>query len=378
MIHISEKVAAIKDPAKKQRAQKALFQGQCNCAYWHGLFGGLYLNYLRDALTRNLLEAENIADEANLGAGILEAETWDFESRNSTDMLLANDHFNAVVSPIHGGALSMVDLRKFNHAITNVMARRPEAYHEAVRNLPQQGQGDDEVVSIHDIVAAKEDGLADYLIFDPADRLCFQDHFLPFDVNIERFRRISHLPYNDFIDSAYNLHTAVVDKDKASVTCDRTGYVWIDEEHRQLTIEKTYSLKRNRPKLEVAYTFTAGDKPIHVNWACESNLTLLTKDAKDRILTVGDEKRLLDTIEAFDSGSKFALTDGWQGFTLEVTMDHKAGLWTFPIETVNQSEGGYERTYQGSSFTQVVGLNLEPGQSTTIHIAWEIITEENA
>ena len=41
----------------------ALWAGQCNCAYWHGVFGGLYLPHLRQALYRELLSAEMQADK---------------------------------------------------------------------------------------------------------------------------------------------------------------------------------------------------------------------------------------------------------------------------------------------------------------------------
>ena len=37
---------------------RALFRGQCNCAYWHGVFGGVYLFHIRAANYANLLDAE--------------------------------------------------------------------------------------------------------------------------------------------------------------------------------------------------------------------------------------------------------------------------------------------------------------------------------
>ena len=38
--------------------RRAIGRAQCNDAYWHGVFGGLYLPHLRDAVWRNLAEAE--------------------------------------------------------------------------------------------------------------------------------------------------------------------------------------------------------------------------------------------------------------------------------------------------------------------------------
>ena len=73
MLHVSKKVhaalAAMKTDVAKAgvKAQKmldALWAGQCNCAYWHGVFGGLYLPHLRQAIYKELLRAEQLADAA--------------------------------------------------------------------------------------------------------------------------------------------------------------------------------------------------------------------------------------------------------------------------------------------------------------------------
>ena len=65
MLYVSKKVnSAFKvNDIKGEAAKKELYRSQCNCAYWHGLFGGLYLNYLRHAVYKHLILAENAADE---------------------------------------------------------------------------------------------------------------------------------------------------------------------------------------------------------------------------------------------------------------------------------------------------------------------------
>ena len=45
-----------------EKAERALYRGECNCPYWHGVFGGLYLNHLRFGVYRELIEAEKLAD----------------------------------------------------------------------------------------------------------------------------------------------------------------------------------------------------------------------------------------------------------------------------------------------------------------------------
>ena len=44
--------------AIRPAVRRAIGRAQCNDAYWHGVFGGLYLPHLRDAIWRNLAEAE--------------------------------------------------------------------------------------------------------------------------------------------------------------------------------------------------------------------------------------------------------------------------------------------------------------------------------
>ena len=70
MVFVSELVARAAAEAPLHHDEntlmtRELYRAQCNCPYWHGLFGGLYLNYLRDAVLRHLLVAEAFADAAD-------------------------------------------------------------------------------------------------------------------------------------------------------------------------------------------------------------------------------------------------------------------------------------------------------------------------
>jgi alpha-amylase len=41
-----------------------------------------------------------------------------------------------------------------------------------------------------------------------------------------------------------------------------------------------------------------------------------------------------------------SLTDEWQGIEAALKMSRQTNFWTFPIETVSQSEGGFELVHQ--------------------------------
>ena len=69
MLRVHEKVY---DWAKRRRERHAdhvraldhLWAGQCNCPYWHGVFGGIYLSHIRTANYAELIAAENLVDRA--------------------------------------------------------------------------------------------------------------------------------------------------------------------------------------------------------------------------------------------------------------------------------------------------------------------------
>jgi alpha-amylase len=64
--------------------------------------------------------------------------------------------------------------------------------------------------------------------------------------------------------------------------------------------------------------------------------------------------------------------DDWSGIRIAFGLDPAAGFWRFPIETVSQSEDGFERNYQGSSFVML--YEIPPG-SEEISIAQRLSIE---
>ena len=41
-----------------------------------------------------------------------------------------------------------------------------------------------------------------------------------------------------------------------------------------------------------------------------------------------------------------SLSDRWLGIDVTMEIDRPSGIWAFPIETVSQSEGGFELVHQ--------------------------------
>lgn len=133
--------------------RRAIGRAQCNDAYWHGVFGGLYLPFLRGALWRELATAEGLLRQGEP----LQVERLDLDLDGAEEIWVHDGDRSLVVSPGRGGVieeyLSFAD--GVNYAA--VLTRRREAYHVAAvaasgEAAPPQTHGDDEgAPSIHDI-----------------------------------------------------------------------------------------------------------------------------------------------------------------------------------------------------------------------------------
>src|SRR5690606_17336863 len=66
--------------ASLEKAFDHLMAGQCNCPYWHGVFGGIYLFNIRTAIYRELIEAEKELDKLErVSAPYIEAVDYNLD-----------------------------------------------------------------------------------------------------------------------------------------------------------------------------------------------------------------------------------------------------------------------------------------------------------
>ncbi|MFN0149268.1 MAG: alpha-amylase/4-alpha-glucanotransferase domain-containing protein [bacterium] len=115
------------------QARERLYRSQVNCPYWHGVFGGLYLNYLRANAYSNMIAAETVAEEIARGKPRwIARETIDFDRDGHPEIVLSSDSALVVVAPRRGGTILEWDSRDPAVNLTDVLARRREAYHRKV------------------------------------------------------------------------------------------------------------------------------------------------------------------------------------------------------------------------------------------------------
>jgi len=354
-------------------ALRALYRSQCNCAYWHGLFGGLYLNSLRHALYSQLIAAENIADDLMRGKDRgLNVEVQDFNRDGFDEIIVGNSKLNAFVSPARGGALLELDYRPACFNVSNVLRRRPEVYHRDILEAqePDKSAGN-QTQSIHDRIRCKEEGLKDKLIYDRLERYSFMDHCLTGETLFEQFQQNRHNELISFAGQPYQWESGnPVDPQTPFVLQLKREGTGPEREEFRLAVEKTYTFDPREAALEVVYSLqNRGRNSLDFIWAVEHNFTLLAGDAEDRSYTSPDtsiaETRLRSEGILPDI-QMLGMKDEFFGFELQMSYRPAVELWRFPVETVSQSEEGFESVYQGSSITACWRVRLEPGHSREV------------
>ena len=141
------------DPAQ---ARRAIARAQCNDAYWHGVFGGIYLPHLRRAIWRELAAAEERLRE---GEGIA-FEILDFDLDGHDEIWIHSARSSVVISPARGGAAEIVTVFRDGVNHVDVLSRRLEAYHrdpsesgathERDGGVPGTRTRNDGIASVHD------------------------------------------------------------------------------------------------------------------------------------------------------------------------------------------------------------------------------------
>src|SRR5207244_12404509 len=92
---------------------------QCNDAYWHGIFGGIYAPHLRTDPWRNLIRAEAIADRETPGALAPRVELLDYDAAGANELLFTSLEAQALVKPTDGGTIATLDFRSTARTLLN-------------------------------------------------------------------------------------------------------------------------------------------------------------------------------------------------------------------------------------------------------------------
>jgi alpha-amylase len=317
--------ALCRERGDPESARRAIGRAQCNDAYWHGVFGGLYLPFLRAAVWSNLARAER---ELRTGEAIA-WERRDIDFDGHAEIWIHSSEFSAIVSPRRGGALEELTRFADGANVADALTRRREAYHVQARDTVSPGgqkgsardesgdsnasqdaasttapdafdESDEHVAtrapSIHELEGLLR--LEELPPVDQDDRALFVERIIGNDVTFERFVRTNYTPIATTANQPLS-HEIAETADEVVVTLRSPDGAWV---------------KR------LAFS-TSGGVRAEFEW---------------------DSGELRDT-------TWFTTELSCAGETVLRT-EPAAEIWSFPIETVAKSERGFDRTVQGVSY----------------------------
>jgi alpha-amylase len=319
-----------------------LYRGQCNCGYWHGAFGGIYLPHLRNAVYKHLIAADNLLDQAqHRTTPWVAATVEDFNFDNRQEVCLTNDQWLALIAPSNGGQMYELDVKSICHNLLATLTRRPEAYHAKV--LAGSGVGGEKVSSIHDRVVFKQQGLDQQIHYDTYPRKSLVDHFYDEDVTLEALWRNKAAERGDFAGGTYEARVRR-NPDRIQVQLSKQGNAW----GVPLRITKGVTAESGSSELEIAYYLENLPPDRSFHFAVEFNFAGLPAGADDRYFLDADQNRLgqLGTRLNLHDVQRLHLVDQWLGINVGWSANRPTNLWTFPVEAVSQSEGGFELIHQ--------------------------------
>ena len=351
-LSVSQKVHAMPDSPAKTEALAHLWQAQCNCAYWHGLFGGIYLFHIRGANYRHLINAERIAEQAQLGTDWVSATLTDFDVDGAEELILSNAVQWLCFDLQRGGMLVEWDFRLAPYNLLNTISRYPEAYHQTLTQAAKKGHillanEDDELQNAHERgVLVKELGLEKRIFYDWYRRGALIDRFFSPELTLDDFVQLPPQEVDALVNQPYS---AQIEEGADGVTAvlQCTGL---------LDLTKRVQLNAGNAQLGVTYQLhNSSTQPIHTRFGVENNFGL--EGGQDPLTFF---EGLADSAgnQQFPANagisqniSQFALVSQISTVhtRIEVDCSMPATVWFYPFETITNSEGGYEANYQGSA-----------------------------
>ena len=367
-----------------------LYQSQCNDSYWHGVFGGLYLPHLRSAIYEHLIRAEHIADTVRYQREVrsqksevrkgktknkksdqpswLEIETGDFDMDGNEEVVVNSELLNLFIDPADGGRLSELDWKPRSFNLMNTLTRRRESYHDKIALC---GKDSCDTKTIHERVAVKEEGLQYHLQYDWYTRGSLLDHFIGSGVDLSSFMKSEYLETGDFVLGPYRMKTKK-QGGVATVSLERAGTV----EGLAVRLRKELSARSGEGGFAARYQIAnINNEELNVVYGTEFNFSLLAGNAPDRYYDIPghtlDKRHLASTGET-NNVSLVSIVDEWLKLRLTLSFSQPAMLWRAPVETVSQSEAGFERVYQSSMVMPLWRLSLGAGKSWDMEIQVKI------
>ncbi|HEU5359840.1 MAG TPA: alpha-amylase/4-alpha-glucanotransferase domain-containing protein [Candidatus Deferrimicrobiaceae bacterium] len=370
MLWVSGRVKKAAERGGGEEARDFLYRAQCNDVYWHGIFGGLYLNHLREAAYANLLRAEAASDRAlhDGREGWTEAASGDLDADGGEEALLKTPHVTLLVHGHDGGAMTEISLPRRGIALGHVLTRREEAYH---RKFKDAGGRFDGRTSIHDLLVLKDPSVAEALAVDPWQRASFREAFYREEDPLDGILNDGVRPL--CVTAGVNAKGTIT---RSSERIHLAMEVPMRGEGAELALGKVLSVEAGKEGFEARYRLrNDGDRPAWGKFVSEWNFNFLSGDGSERRYEgIGEREEALSSRGSTAALRWFRIVDGWRKIAVSVTSDRDFALLRHPVETASLSETGVEKIHQGVCLRLLFPVRLRPGEMEEYFLSWSVIS----
>ncbi|HQR51476.1 MAG TPA: DUF1926 domain-containing protein [Methylophilaceae bacterium] len=315
MLALSARYHALPEQAKTPAMLHELYESQANDAYWHGLFGGLYLPHLRRAIYNAIVRLEAMLDAVEPRPA---RSQTDLDLDGNDELFLQNGKLQAVIKLDGSASICELDAYQLAHNFGDSLARQIEHYHRKVHAESDHSHSGEGIANPHERVSFKHEILACDLATDAHARTLFRDTW-------------SDREGSPAVAVEYGL--AGGGKAASAVFEGHAG---------NGAISKKLAVKDD--SLQVSYRF---DKMRSGLFRVEINLAMPSCDGPAGRFRIGD-----DIPGGFgqplhlDAMKKIVLEDEVLGGNLRLSSSIPCQFDTYPHFSVSQSEAGFEKIMQ--------------------------------
>jgi alpha-amylase len=367
MLYVSDLLNDSRSSTKDyDNALRRLYAGQCNCPYWHGVFGGLYLPHLRGAVYQELVAAEgSIRRQGKRAPGKPTLEVIDFDCDGYDELIVTTPQHKAIIAPALGGVMLELDDFDVSKNLVDIVGRRREGYHKKLLTK----QTATEAKSIHDLVMVKEEGLEQLLLEDWYRRGLFIDHFFGEGTSLAVFAGSKHHEEGGFINQPYaHQHRQLADR--LEIVLERRGHLRRDGNRCPILLTKTLSFPKAVGEITAKYVLkNEHDQALDLHFGVEFGFGSYTFPMSESTISCASQGVIKSDVELELAGiSSLQIESRLYQYRTLLSLDKSADLWTHPLWTVSLSEGGFEKVYQGAIIVPHWKVRLNKGESWQVTI----------
>lgn len=332
----------------------SLYMGEANDSLWHGVFGGIYLPLLRMNSFSNLIRAQSLAEKRTGKEEYI---------RKFENVLFGSDSFCmstkkmwAHVGSQQGLELLELDLRDECLNLTDTMTRRKEAYHESIERGLKSGSRTKG--NIGKGVFVKNIGDGTTLSYDNSPRTSFKDRILSNsetskEIMESQGERISGKTSTEFMENS------------AKISAQRSYSIF--HQSGELSVVKSIVLNRETEEIGVNSDLNM-KRPMEENklFGNEINLSSFAFTLKD-VKINGRHPETMKVNET--SGGKVTVDYIQNHLRIIISSPQSKKIYSYPIETISNSEEGLETIFQGICILPVTDISNSSSLTVSLSAA---------